>query len=181
MTTPSPIPLARADDEEALVSLLRERHAEEGIGRFDEAKARAAVRRGTTREYSLIGIVRGRYAIEASVGLVVTSWWDSDSDVLSDLWCFTREPYRKSPHGRTLLAFAKWASIQLQKPLIATHILAPSTLKRTVSLSKEIGTPRAHIYYFDPANPQEDTETAPLRSRNRIIKDTLRGTATQRA
>ena len=72
VTQPSPIPLARADDEDQLLDLLRERHSEEGIGRFDAAKARATVRRGINREYSLIGIVRGRYAIEASVGLVVT-------------------------------------------------------------------------------------------------------------
>ena len=171
VTQPSPIPLARADDEDQLLDLLRERHSEEGIGRFDAAKARATVRRGINREYSLIGIVRGRYAIEASVGLVVTSWWDSDTDVLSDLWCFTREPYRRSPHGRTLLAFSKWASLQLGTPLLATHITTPETKMRTVALTKEIGTPRAHLYLFDPAAPQEPAAAGV----NREIRDRIAG------
>ena len=171
MTAPSPIPLARPDDEDQLVDLLRERHEEEGLGSFDEGKVRATVRRGISRDWSCIGVIRGRFNIEASVGIYLNSWWYSNDDILSDLWCYARAAYRKSAHARTLLSFAKWTALELNRPFVATHFLNADTTKRVISLQKEVGPPRGSIYIFDPAHPEPPQEPG----RNREIKNVLTG------
>jgi hypothetical protein len=122
--------LATQEDEPALVELLRLRHAEEGHGIFDEDRARSVVTRGIARDLAIVGIIRGRNSIEASVGLFVTEPWDSKIQILSDLWLTVLEPYRKSDRAKCLVDFSKWAATELDKPLMLTLALNPQTERK---------------------------------------------------
>jgi hypothetical protein len=122
MNCPPEVRLARPDDEADLMAMLRARHEEDGIGSFSDTMARISVQRGLRREYSYIGVIRNAKTIEASVGLFVTTPWDSQDPMLVDQWAYVSPNYRRSTHAKNLIQFAKWASQKLGVPLFMTKI-----------------------------------------------------------
>lgn len=124
------VALAAPSDTKALISILREKHAEDGIGVFDEEKALNAIARGLARDLAMIGVIRGHREIEASIGLFVETPVFSSTQVLGDMWLYVKGPYRKSTHAKNLLEFAKWAAKALEKPLLTSVIINEGTARK---------------------------------------------------
>ena len=138
-------------DENEIVSLLREKHSEDGIGPFSEAKTRAVVQQGLARDRAMIGVIRST-AIEATVGLYVTGSFDSDFEFLSDLWLHVKKDRRRSDHAKELIGFCRWAADSLGRPLIMARFSVPGITDQLVALyGRRLGKPAGSVFRYDPA------------------------------
>lgn len=134
---------ASALDEPALVELLRIRHGEEGFGQFDPLSVTEVVRRGISRHWAGIGVIKSDHGIEGSVGLYVSRTWDSDSEYLDGMWIFVHKEFRIGTRLQALVRFAKWTSDQLGRPLMmvnATRDAVPFAQRDTEQLRVKLVT-----------------------------------------
>lgn len=140
MTKPefSEIRIAKDADEDALVELLEQMHGESGFGQLDPQRVRAAVRAGIARQGGIVGVVRGDAEVEATIGLFIGSSWYSRDPHLFDLWLYVGEPYRKSPHAKSLIMFAKQAALDLALPLVMTVISNQQTARKELLFERQI-------------------------------------------
>jgi hypothetical protein len=152
MATFSDVRLAQPADEEPLMALLAEMHAETGIGRLDPARVRIAIRAGIGRQGGVVGVVRGPEGVEASIGLFIGSSWYSPDAHLFDLWSFVGEPHRRSPHAKSMILFAKQAAVDLGLPLVMTVVSNESTARKERLFERQM--PRSgSIYTFNNGTP----------------------------
>lgn len=150
---PKEVRLAKPDDEPALMGLLELRHKEDGLGRFDPAMAALSVRRGLMRDFGYIGVIRGARAIEASIGLFVTTPWDSSDPLLVDSWNFVDPAHRKSSHAKSLLCFGKWAAHQLGLPLLMSKLRNDQTAGMARLYARQLPEAGALFLYDPKASP----------------------------
>lgn len=150
---PQEVRLAKPEDEQALMAMLELRHTEDGLGKFDPSMARLSVRRGLMRDYGYIGVIRSASGIEASVGLFVTTPWDSSDFLLTDQWNFVSLPYRRSTHAKNLIQFSKWASHQLGLPLLMSKIKNDQTAGMARLYSRQLPECGA-LFLYDPKASQ---------------------------
>lgn len=149
--------MATPADLDPLIELLREMHAETGIGRFDPERAQHAVVAGISRKGGVVGVVRSSEGIvEASIGLFIGLNWYSSDPHLFDLWSFVGEPYRKTTHAKLLIGFAKSAALDLGLPLMMTLITNERTQRKERLFERQmpkagsvfafnVGPPPAHV------------------------------------
>lgn len=126
----SDVRLAHPADQEPLVALLEEMHRETGIGRFDADRVRLALQAGIMRQGGVVGVVRGRDGVEASIGLFMGQTWYSSDRHLFDLWAFVSEPFRRTTHAKSMILFAKQAAIDLGLPLVMTVVTNEHTQRK---------------------------------------------------
>lgn len=123
----SDIRLAHEEDEESLMVLLHEMHAENGMATLDEEKVRDVLHRMITRQGGVVLVIHGPDEIEAALGLAIGSWWYSQAHHLEDLFCFVRVGYRRSTHAKSLLEAAKHYALGLGLPLLMGVLSAEHT------------------------------------------------------
>lgn len=139
-------------DENEIVSLLREKHSEDGIGPFSEAKTRAVVQQGLARDRAMIGVIRSTH-IEATVGVYVTASYDSDYEFLSDLWLHVKKDCRKSNHAKDLIDFCRWSAESLGRPLVMARFAVPGVTDQLVALyARRLGKPAGSVFRVNPAS-----------------------------
>jgi hypothetical protein len=108
----------RQGDEDEIYSHLLELHSENGMFVVSERKVRSLIRQAINKEGgTMIGVIRGKIQIEASIGMVIDQWWYTEDWCLSERWNFVHPNYRKKNHARHLIDFAKWCDTQLRLPL----------------------------------------------------------------
>jgi hypothetical protein len=110
--------MALTADENDIMTLLAIRHEEGGYGEFDDIKVRAVVRALTQRMGGVIGVIRGKKLIEASIALVLDYPWFSSTPILRDLWSFTHPRHRRTFHHRELLSLAQDYAAKLGVTLV---------------------------------------------------------------
>lgn len=133
-----------------MMAFLRIAHAENGMpfAPMDEDKVRAVLKRGIARDHGIIGVIRGKDYIEASIGLFVGTWWYTDANHmhLEDFWCFVHPDHRKSRHAKDMLAFAKWASHKLQYPLLVGVLSNERTAQKVRLYQRQLGSPVGALF-----------------------------------
>lgn len=144
----STIRIATPHDEEPLLDILRQKHEEDGMGSFDVDLVRATVRRGIRQDWAMIGVIRGDHIIEATIGLFIGALWCSTDQHLSDLWHYVSPTYRRSTHGKALLEFAKWASGELERPLVMATIKNAATEKKVALYERQFGQPVGFVFRY---------------------------------
>lgn len=117
-TCPSSVRIVTAGDENAVYDLLMLLYAENAMASLSETKVREMIRRATEKRGGLIGVIDGKDGIEASVGLILSTWWYSDAAHLEEMWTFVHPDHRKSNHARDLIEFSKWAAETMGIPLL---------------------------------------------------------------
>jgi hypothetical protein len=152
MICPPDVRLARPEDEPALMAMLEARHQEDGIGTFSIAKSRMAIKKGLMRDYGYIGVIRNAKTIEASIGLFVTTPWDSEDPILTDSWAYVRPEFRRSTNAKNLIEFAKWASTQLGVPLFMTKVKNEQTSGMTRLYARQLPE-CGSLFLYDPNAP----------------------------
>ncbi len=135
----SEVKMATPEDTEPMMVLLREMHAENGIAPLDEEKVRQVLIRGLMGHRAIIGVIRGKSGIEASVGLYIGNWWYSGDEHVEDLWSFVSEPYRRSEHAKALLQWAKHASTFLERPLLMGVLSSERTAAKIKLYERQLG------------------------------------------
>jgi hypothetical protein len=153
MELPSDVRLAIAGDEDKIVDMLALRHEEDGLGKFSEARTRISVRRGINRDCGYIGVIRHGRTIQASIGLFVSTPWDSEDPLLAEQWNFVHPDHRRSTHAKNLILFAKWASFKLGVPLLMSKFKNEQTAGLAKLYARQLNESGA-LYLYRPEQVQ---------------------------
>lgn len=121
-----PLRLATPDDQPELENLLRLMLAEIGLARVNEPKAREAISRTLRERTSACALAEWNGEIVGALGLVLTSWWYSSDNFMTDLFFFIHPEHRadknvsgeNAGHATKLIGWAKDAADRLNIPLV---------------------------------------------------------------
>ncbi len=138
-------------DEEPLMHLLRLRHQEERTGPFDQASARGVLQRGLLCQGAMIGVIRRGALVEASIGVYVSKYWDTDQLHLEPFWSYVLPPYRKGYYARDLIQFGKWVSQRMRLPLVIQATANDEEGRYKVELYGRKLPKWGETFLFDPA------------------------------
>ena len=133
-------------DAEAMMTLLREMHQENGLAPLDEAKVRSTLMRGLTGDGAIVGIIRSDGIIAASVGLFISRWWYSETSHVEDLWSFVSEGHRKSEYAKNLLVWSKHAAESLGQPLLMGVLSSERTQAKIKLYQRQLGAPVGALF-----------------------------------
>jgi hypothetical protein len=158
-----PVRIAVETDEEELVGMLRH-HAEEcGIryssGRslsFSPFRARMTIRHALTPMKDMtvdgpggvIGIIGPPGALEAAIGIGVQYPWFSDEPYLTEIWNHVRPEYRRGPHSRALIGFAKHVADVTQMPLMMGVVCTERQAAKARLYEREVGVEPFGAYFL---------------------------------
>ena len=153
----SVVRLAHPADEDALITLGKELHQDNGIFPISEEKIEAVIRRAIYPQVQepsdlpvIIGVVGEPGHIEASIGMMINQHWYTDAWHVDELWNFVRPDYRRSAHAKALLDFAKEVQAKMAIPLLIGILSCERTQAKVKLYSRKLGTP-AGAYFIWPA------------------------------
>lgn len=148
------VKIASQGDKEAIVDALELKNAEDGYGEFgfDRDLASAVVQIGLNREKAFIGVIKGKNGLEATIGLYAEVPWWSTKYFLQDRWMFVCPAYRKSPHGKDLIEFAKRQASGLSLPLQMTIAITEQTANKAGLYERQFKRVRGAIYIYRAAD-----------------------------
>ncbi len=159
IVNPPPVRLATKAEEEDLMEMCREIHAENGLVSMDENKVRDMLNRAFNREGGIVGVIGKPGSLEAVIMIVMTSQWSSSDTHLEELFAYVRRPYRtrfkgentiKMPHAEALVRFAKKCSDEIGVPLII-GIVTNNRMAGKVRLYRSIlGYPAGAYFVVNP-------------------------------
>jgi hypothetical protein len=148
MSDTNPFNVRRADpyDLDRLFELALFVTREDAIQPVSESKLRDVVQRCVSLDNAIAGIIDGPDGIDATIGLVIDQFPLTDADHLAARWIGTSQSYRDritkqklrnyapedSGLATRLLRFAKWASDQMDVPLVIS-VLTASDLRSKLS------------------------------------------------
>jgi GNAT superfamily N-acetyltransferase len=139
--------VATPDDFEAVYELLKVMHAENGIGRVDEPKARGAISEVINANGCLLAWQGDR--IVGSVGLTMTSWWYSRENFLTDMWFFVHPDHRAEGHATRLIAWMKTAAKHAGIPVVLSVGTKVDSLSKLKFFRKHM-TPFGGAFIYEP-------------------------------
>ena len=108
--------VATREDEPEIVRLLHLMHAEGGLQPLDIDCAKQMFDRAFNRQDGFIAVI-GRQPIEAMTYLLITRNWYTSHHHLEECFLYVNPEFRRTPHAKRLIGFAKDCSTQLQIPL----------------------------------------------------------------
>jgi len=161
LTTVKPpiVRLATKDEEEEVMEMCREIHAENGLVSMAEDKVRQMLNRAFNKEGGIIGVIGKPGALEAIIMIVMTNFWSSDETHLEELFSYVRRPFRtkytgpetvKIPHAESLIHFAKKCSDDIGVPLVI-GIITNTRMAGKVRLYRSVlGYPAGAYFVINP-------------------------------
>ncbi len=161
LTTIQPpiVRLASNAEEEEIMEMCREIHAENGLVSMAEDKVRAMLHKAFNKEGGIIGVIGKPGSLEAIIMIVMTSFWSSDDTHLEELFAYVRRPFRtkfngadtiKMPHAEALVNFAKKCSDDIGVPLVI-GIITNKRMAGKVRLYRSIlGYPAGAYFVINP-------------------------------
>jgi len=115
----SRIRIAEADEEEDLVKICTQLHAENGSKYFalSEARVRANLRRAFNKQLAMVPVIGRKGAIEAAAYVSIEQFAWSDDWHISEWFNYVLPDFRKSRHAQALLVWERDASENMKKVL----------------------------------------------------------------
>ena len=141
------IELATSADFEGVCDLLRAMHAENGVGRVNEAKARGVISQNIESGGCLISRQRG--VIVGSVAIYRDQWWYSDETAFFDRWFFVHPDNRDKGHAERLIAALKAAARNTGLPMVLSVGTTVDALPKLRFFKKHL-TPFGGSFIFMP-------------------------------
>lgn len=142
------ITIATIDDLEGVCDLLRVMHAENGVGRVNEIKARGVITQRINEGGCMITRRHGK--LVGSVAIYRDAWWYSSEPAFFDQWFFVHPDHRTEGHAVRLLAALKQACRNTGMPLVLNVGTAVDALSKLKFFKKHL-TPFGGSFLFDPA------------------------------
>lgn len=110
--------LATKDDIDDIINLLIVMHNENGLFVYDESKTRDVVTNIITNKAGVIGIIGDAGSIEGMICLTIDQLWYGKEWFLNELFNFVHPDFRRSTRVKSLIAFAKKCSDDMNLPLV---------------------------------------------------------------
>lgn len=156
MKKPEPqldIRLASPGDISEIMRLLNLMQAEIGLAPFDDKKVLELVTHMVLRRGGIAAVVRGPKRVEATIGLVLGSWWYSTACHLERLWDFVDPDHRRTTHAKDMISYAKRYAEGLGIPLVLESVVTPATEAKCRLYDRQLPA-RGKLFLFDPRNPE---------------------------
>lgn len=99
--------VATPQDEDGVMALCRQLHAENGTHAMNEEKVRGMIRRCIAQQGGLIGVIGEPEDLKGCICLLIDGVWFSDEYQLLELFNFVRADCRASDFARSLITYAK--------------------------------------------------------------------------
>ena len=99
--------LATPADEDGIMSMCRELHAENGPHPLDEDKLRDMLRRAFDRQGGIVAVIGPPDDLRGCIYLSLEPVWFSQDYQLSELFNFVRPEHRRSGYAKALILYAK--------------------------------------------------------------------------
>jgi hypothetical protein len=159
LVEPPMVRLATKAEEDELMEMCREIHAENGLVSMDETKVREMLNKAFNKEGGIVGVIGQPGKLEAVIMIIMTSQWSSSDTHLEELFAYVRRPFRtkfkgakttKMPHAEALVRFAKKCSDEIGVPLII-GIVTNNRMAGKVRLYRSIlGYPAGAYFVVNP-------------------------------
>lgn len=159
LVEPPMVRLATKAEEDELMEMCREIHAENGLVSMDETKVREMLNKAFNKEGGIVGVIGEPGNLEAVIMIIMTSQWSSSDTHLEELFAYVRRPFRtkfkgakttKMPHAEALVRFAKKCSDEIGVPLII-GIVTNNRMAGKVRLYRSIlGYPAGAYFVVNP-------------------------------
>jgi hypothetical protein len=148
MSYPGRVRIADKSDEEELMSLCRQLHAENGLFTLNEDKVRATLHSAFNREGGILGVIGDAGKIESMILMIVGYFWYSDEPHLEELYAFTSPPFRKTKNSVELIEFAKWASDVSGFPLVIGVMSNERTAAKVRLYQRKLQAPIGNFFWY---------------------------------
>src|SRR6185369_494946 len=111
--------IAGLADEDEIMRLLGQMHAEGGVMPLDEMEAKKTFHLAFNRQGGILGVIGEPGDIKAMIFLLISKFWYTREFHLEELFNFVRPDVRKSPqnYASRLIDFAKRSSDEIKIPL----------------------------------------------------------------
>lgn len=123
--------LATTRDFDSIYKMLVMKHEEDGLAPLCEEKVKTYLGLLVNRRGGIVLVIPGPRELEASMGLIITTWWYSVEPHIERLWDFVLPHHRRSTHAKDLLCYAKAYAHGLQTPLVAESVDNETTAAKT--------------------------------------------------
>lgn len=145
-------------DEEAVMAMCRELHAENGLFSLNEAKVRAQLHRCYNREGTIVGVIGEPGALEASTCLAISDYHYTDDWHLAEFWNYVLPQYRRSGNAEALVEFGKECAVKMGVPFI-TGIITNQQMAGKVRLYRRLlGYPAGAFFVYNSKWQSEPIE-----------------------
>lgn len=144
---------ATPDDEDEIMLLLGQMHAEGGLLPLSEMRARDMFRRAFRKEGAVMGVVGAPGDIKAMIYLLISNYWYTEAFHLEELFNFVRPDVRNTPDGSKLadqmIEYAKKCAVETGLPLLI-GVLTNKRMEGKVRLyRRSLGYPAGAFFMFN--------------------------------
>lgn len=146
MTDDLKVRLAGRDEEEALMVMCRELHAENGLFHLTEDMVRSTLRHAFDRKGGIIGVIGQKGNLRGAIYLMLSQMWYSDEWHLAELFSFVRPEYRKEGYTHRLIEFAQKCSDDANMALLIGIISNKQTEAKVRLYSRFFGNPSGAFF-----------------------------------
>ena len=166
MKLPSVVRLAAPADELAILLLLEQMHAENGLFAYSKSRVRDLVRSILAAPVkplpvpAMIGVIGTPTDLQGTIGLMVTQLYYTDEWHLGDLWNFVRPDCRKSEHAKELLEFGKRMAGALGLKSMSGVVSNERTEAKLRLYRRRFGKLVGGYFLFDPTASNNVTKAA---------------------
>lgn len=174
MTAKEVVRIATRQDQDEVMLLLSQMHAEGGIMPLDEMEAKKMFARAFNREGGILGVVGEPGDIKAMIYVLISRFWYTTQPHLEELFNFVRPDCRKSKeaYAQRLIDFAKNCSDEIGLPL-TIGVLTNIRMEGKVRLyQRELGVPAGAWFVYNSHWVNEDPNVQfwkdPFPKRNRV-------------
>lgn len=139
--------LAKPEDEEEIMAICRELHAENALCSMDEEKVRMRIRECTEQRGGIIGVIGDRGRIEGMICLVLLQMWYSSDWIIDEQFNYVLPNHRRSSNASELIIFSKACAEQLKLPLLIGILSNERTEAKIRLYERKLGAP-AGAYFL---------------------------------
>ena len=115
MSNPYGVRRASNDDLDELIDFAVALRTEEALQPVSRDKVAVTVARLVAMDGGLAGVIAGEDGIEASIGLEIDHFYDTEAEHLAVRWLGTGPMFRRKNHGARLLGLAGWAQAAISE------------------------------------------------------------------
>ncbi len=144
---------ATQNDEDALIHLCRELHAENAAFSWCEEKVRQGIQEAIRPHPNIpriIGVIGPPKApLEGAIYLQATQEWFTNDWALMEIFNFVPKPYRASTNACDLINYAKGCANAMRMKLIIGILSTHRTEAKVRLYSRHLGAPKGAFFMHD--------------------------------
>ena len=135
--------IAQPSDEDEIMLLALQMHAEGGIMPLDAMEVSAMFHRAFNRQGGILGVIGEPGDIKAMIYLLISRFWYTKHFHLEELFNFVRPDMRKAKdqYAQRLIRFAKECSDEIKLPLTIGVLTNLRMVGKVRLYKRELGTP----------------------------------------